>query len=437
MRKKVVFAVIILVIVLIAVFGVRLAYEGASKYLFEQSTDNASGDAYASTYELNITFVSSQTSWTVAMSNLISSFENAYPNYKINYEIYSESEFYEDTLNELYARGELGDLVEMSTVAYFEQEGVLSVIPEELANLTAVKSSFDGEVYGLGTVAYTTGVVYNKSLFEQYGLSEPTTYQEFLELCDTLSEKGVTPITIGGANKWATSAVLDHFFHTDVLQNNAQWLTQMEAGTVHWTDEDVETMFSDIQYFFKHTNMDALWASTPNTSVPSLIINQEVAMTYAASWMINDVETLSSEVELGWFYLPDDEGNIVLDKQTKSYWTITNACANDPEKLEVAEAFLNYFYDAEQYADMCTSISGMSVANYLVEPGYSTLQQEVVDEAHGAEKICRLTLSNALIPQDFRRELYSSLYEMLSGETDVQTMCESLESLWNVDGEVD
>ena len=61
----------------------------------------------------------------------------------------------------------------------------------------------NGHVYGLpfGT-AYVTGCFYNKKIFKEYGLEVPKTQQEFDKVCDTLAEKGITPLFIAGGDVW-------------------------------------------------------------------------------------------------------------------------------------------------------------------------------------------------------------------------------------------
>ncbi len=57
-------------------------------------------------------------------------------------------------------------------------------------------SSYDGTLYAFnqGSVDSTNGVLYQPEVFEQYGLEVPTNYEEFKNVCQVLSENGVTPI---------------------------------------------------------------------------------------------------------------------------------------------------------------------------------------------------------------------------------------------------
>lgn len=53
----------------------------------------------------------------------------------------------------------------------------------------------DGKIYGFAFAIKTggMGVVYNKTLFEEKGIEIPKTYDEFLDVCETLQADGITP----------------------------------------------------------------------------------------------------------------------------------------------------------------------------------------------------------------------------------------------------
>ena len=53
--------------------------------------------------------------------------------------------------------------------------------------------SYNGHVYALPLDFKTYGVIYNKGMFEKYGLSVPTTQDELDAVCKTLKDNGVDP----------------------------------------------------------------------------------------------------------------------------------------------------------------------------------------------------------------------------------------------------
>ena len=76
------------------------------------------------------------------------------------------------------------------------------VIPNGVSADVAGSLTFDGKIYGVPySIIYNT-IIYNKDIFNQYGLEEPQTFDEFLTVCQTLLDNGVTPIALK-SDSWA------------------------------------------------------------------------------------------------------------------------------------------------------------------------------------------------------------------------------------------
>lgn len=63
----------------------------------------------------------------------------------------------------------------------------------------------DGEYFGVPWTWGAVGIFYNKELFARAGLdpeNPPQTWDEFLAAVTTLKEAGITPISLGGKDKW-------------------------------------------------------------------------------------------------------------------------------------------------------------------------------------------------------------------------------------------
>jgi raffinose/stachyose/melibiose transport system substrate-binding protein len=71
--------------------------------------------------------------------------------------------------------------------------------------LVAAQATVNGKLYGLtlwATTATTWVVNYNKTIFEEYELSVPTTYDEFKLVCQTLLDAGIQPIFEPFSDGW-------------------------------------------------------------------------------------------------------------------------------------------------------------------------------------------------------------------------------------------
>ena len=61
--------------------------------------------------------------------------------------------------------------------------------------------SVDGS-YGVPYALNASGVIYNKDIFEELGLSIPKTWDEFLDLAQTVQDKGITPFYFTLKDSW-------------------------------------------------------------------------------------------------------------------------------------------------------------------------------------------------------------------------------------------
>jgi len=71
--------------------------------------------------------------------------------------------------------------------------------------LVAAQATVNGKLYGLtlwATTATTWVVNYNKTIFDEHGLSVPTTYDEFKVVCQTLLDAGIQPLYEPFSDGW-------------------------------------------------------------------------------------------------------------------------------------------------------------------------------------------------------------------------------------------
>ena len=119
-------------------------------------------------------------------------FMKLYPNIKVTYEGITD---YEETLKLRLTTGDWGDLCfiptsvsksELST--YFTTLGDFDTL-DPVYQLVQEKT-FEGEVYGIANGGTARGVIYNKKVWEDAGITElPTTPDEFLDDLKTIQDK--------------------------------------------------------------------------------------------------------------------------------------------------------------------------------------------------------------------------------------------------------
>ncbi|MFC3852009.1 ABC transporter substrate-binding protein [Salinispirillum marinum] len=101
--------------------------------------------------------------------------------------------------------------------------------------------SVDGKQYGVPFSYYQWGIYYNKDVFDRYGLSEPSTWDEFMAVNATLKENGVTPITIGTRFLWTAAGWFDYL---NLRVNGLDYHIDLMEGKIPYDDAGVREVFN-------------------------------------------------------------------------------------------------------------------------------------------------------------------------------------------------
>ncbi|MDX1566082.1 MAG: extracellular solute-binding protein, partial [Phycisphaeraceae bacterium] len=128
---------------------------------------------------------------------------------------------------------DLGLLEDVSDV--WEAEGLYEKMPAVVG-----ASSVDGKQYGVPYTYYQWGVYYRKDIFDRFGLSTPQSWDDFLTVCETLKENGITPIAIGTEPLWPAAGWFDYL---NLRLNGLDFHLDLTAGKVPYTDERIRKVF--------------------------------------------------------------------------------------------------------------------------------------------------------------------------------------------------
>jgi len=203
---------------------------------------------------------------------VIDRFEETHPNIKVDMEAVAD-EPYKDKIRVVMASGDVPDI-------YFSWAGEFSWKfaragramelddafygtdwKDDVINSAAEPYKWDGKLYGLPMRINAKFMVYNKAMFEDLGLSVPTTWDEFLAVCEALKEAGIVPIAFGNEFPWASSHYVGDFnaklVPADVIQSD--YLLTGEADTLFTHPGYVEALarfklLNDAGYFNQGAN---------------------------------------------------------------------------------------------------------------------------------------------------------------------------------------
>lgn len=178
---------------------------------------------------------------------------------------------------------------------------------ERIFPIARERTVFDGQIYGIGHELEFIGVFYNQRIFEELGLSEPESHDEFIELCEALKGAGLIPLAFADQNKWPAGHMLSVF--AGYLAGKDK-LAAAISGEVPWNDpEFVEA----IQLFFVDMNQAGYFIPEVNAvtydDANLLFYSGQAAMNLTGTWMVGDYtnpEVMPDPV--GFFFYPPIQG---------------------------------------------------------------------------------------------------------------------------------
>lgn len=325
----------------------------------------------------------------------------------------------------------MGDIIQLKVPERYAQEGLLAPIDEDFDDLLECVYTYNDEIYGIGALGSTCGILYNRDIFDLYHLSEPENYQDFLNICDVLKTRGVTPVGVAGQELWHMEFWVNHFFRTDILSEDDQWLMHRQDGEVSWTDDAPMAMLTHLQQLFMQGFVNADWPTKQDSNLAYSMAQGEVSMMYTGSWTAREIQKLNPDMNLGWFYLPDEDGNVVIPQNQDVYWCVTRDCGEDQQKYAAAMCFLNFFYDDTVYGALCEETYGFPVTNVKADFDETGIQQEIKTAFCASDQHVIAYIGNEDTPQGFEKELLYIVQDMADGKIEPEQAAKQLDSLWD------
>ena len=132
--------------------------------------------------------------------------------------------------------------------------------------LKTLSTDAAGKQIFVPTDYYWWGVFYRKSQFAKWGLSEPKTWSDFLNVCATIKAKSVIPIGLGAGTgtAWVASAWFDYL---NIRLNGADFHRALLQGQQSFTDPKVVDVFNtwkQILPYFDPNGTAVSWQEASN-----------------------------------------------------------------------------------------------------------------------------------------------------------------------------
>jgi raffinose/stachyose/melibiose transport system substrate-binding protein len=210
-------------------------------------------------------------------------------------------------------------------MARFMERGALSDLsdmPEadrirpEVQELVDQYSTYPGRTSVLPYSVAAASVIYNEQIFADHGLEVPTTWDEFIDVCDVLVDAGITPIYSTFSEPWTIAqGLFDYSVGGSV--DLVDFFEQMdELGTEVGPDSPVsfeKTLKEPVEKMVQlaaYSNDDAESRTYGDGNVA--FANGEAAMLMQGPWALGEIAKTNADLALGTFPLPatDDPADL-------------------------------------------------------------------------------------------------------------------------------
>lgn len=260
----------------------------------------------------------------------IDKINETYPDIEIQPVIYSEEQYY-TVLKTRLATGKGPDLFFVQP-EYAGPNGVSSLAESgylaPVTDLESIKNADDtkcalirhqDQVYSVSVGKMALGVLYNKTVFEESGLTVPGCWEEFIECCETLKEKGIQPMTLGGKARNTYQYGLYQIAANQIYPQEPDYDKELREGTKKFTDkgtwDKVLTIYTGL---YREGYMDPESMELTANEARQKLEDREAAMLFVSSGEARNLVTSGAENgdEYGMMPLPAN------NRGEKTYWSI-------------------------------------------------------------------------------------------------------------------
>jgi raffinose/stachyose/melibiose transport system substrate-binding protein len=397
----------------------------------EEGGEEASGD------KVEILFWDQFADANDAMEAVIADFEAANPNIDVTRESYT-LETMTPVLRTALDSGQGPDLAYFNLgpadAGVLANAGLIQPLDDAYAQYgwddriyswTKARSTYDGQVYGVGNELEFLGVYYNTALFEENGWAVPTSWEDFLSLCGTISDSGtgIFPTAFSNGPGWPV-------FHQFSMMMNNQFgrdgVAELISGDTAWDNPDT---VASIQRFFVDANEAGCFPPEVNALAyedgNALLRSGEAAMLPTGTWQIgefSDPEQTDQTFEM--FFLPPvGGGEAVVPGGLGSGWIVSSSTEHPDEVMQ----FIDFLISEEMGPRWITEFS--RIPAYAVDTaGIDTteLNKFAIDIVTGQADTMGYNI-DVLTPAGFNAVLQDGLGAVIGGSKSPEDLASELQ----------
>jgi len=259
-----------------------------------------------------------------------------------------------DDAPDLYTihRNNLGVYNEAGNLADLSGQPFVAKLYENVRDTVTV----DGKVLAVPIESMAWGVLYNKAIFAECGLTAPKTLDELKNVVSVLEAKGYTPFMLAFQEQWVPQLMTALTLGGKVSGDLTDWVDRMyqDAGSY----EEVREIFDVIDLIMQHGTDRAMEQGSQAGAAD--FANGKAAIFVQGTWAAGTILETNPDFELGVFALPinNDENCTRVNLSTST----TLAVHPSSKEMDLALAFANYVLDDQDSSALFQSCTFNPIA---------------------------------------------------------------------------
>jgi len=407
--------------------------QGEASQEAESTQESSSAENAAPNKKASLTMLvyDTQFKYVTETDSITDAYQAVAPHITIEPEQVKDSGQLEEVLKIRNSAGELPDVMILKPYMLTDFSDVLAPLNETNAVITnkfASDFAIDGNVVAVPEAVLNDFIYYRKSIFEEYGLDIPTTWDEFIDVAKTIKEKGeYVPIGLGAKDAWADYPFNEYIPLLD-SKNGALWNAMAEKDEPFSPGEPFYEAYAKIQRLYD----EAVFGEDPLgvgfDQVKVRFYAKEVAMMAAGSWFLAGcLQDIDNPDDLGLFMMP------VRDTKEEPFCAIAQAdnfyCTpKDGQSLDECKNFIDWYFASDYYVDYLSdqryisTVEGVTIDLPLFNEALDRQELQYVNYDGGNKTFKDIT--NA-----FGFDVKRLGQEMLAGK-DLDEMMQELNANW-------
>ena len=403
---------ILLILAAVIIFGAVIAF-----LLWQRSNSGGNGGG-SSSGNVELTYLGL---WEPEefMAEVIADYEEAHPNISINYTHKSFTQYEENIYEWLLDPATTPDIVRINNAWTYKFEDRLSSVPSEIMTASEYEEAFypaaindfkgrDGYLYAIPLEIDGLGLLYNKDLLAQAGISAPPSdWDTFIEDAISLTETDtsgnivVAGAAIGCSNNINHSADI---LTALMLQNNVEMTnTDGTAVTFHESSRGEETL----DFYTAFVNEHDTWSCALRNDL-EMFAAGKLAFMFGPSWRVFDIIDMNPSLNFDTapMPIPGEENPVyygmywgeavsALSSHQKEAWEFVKYLSEQEQlqKLYAIQADNRAFGEPYSRVNMASEISSSPYVGPFIQMapyyeswriGDQTISEAALNEAIGA-----------------------------------------------------